>query len=64
MLGACPSNADSTPTNDLLASASFCVQKSSTYCREYASGFLGPAALHWPTACSPPNEGLLGQAPR
>jgi hypothetical protein len=48
-------------------SAGLCVvlgpKKSSTYCREYASGFLGPAALHLPTACSPRNEGLLGQAP-
>jgi hypothetical protein len=25
-------------------------KKSSTYCREYASGFLEPAALHLPTA--------------
>jgi len=38
-------------------------KKSSTYCREYASGFLELAAVHVPTACSPRNEGLLGQAP-
>ena len=48
-------------------SADICVvlgpKKSSTYCREYASGFLEPAALHLPAACSPRNEGLLGQTP-
>ena len=47
--------------------ASICVvldsKKSSTYCREYASGFLEPAALHLPPAHSPRNEGLLGQTP-
>jgi hypothetical protein len=38
-------------------------KKSSTYYREYASGFLEPAALHLPAACSSRDEGLLGQAP-
>ena len=37
--------------------ASICVvlgsKKSSTYCSEYASGFLAPAALHLPAASSP-----------
>jgi hypothetical protein len=38
-------------------------KKSSTYCREYASGFLEPAALHLPPSHSPRDEGLLGQTP-
>jgi hypothetical protein len=38
-------------------------KKFSTYYREYASGFLDPAALHLPTVHSPRNEGLLGQPP-
>ena len=38
-------------------------KKSSTYCREYASGFLEPAALHLPPAHSPRDEGSLGQTP-
>ncbi len=36
-------------------------RKSSTSCREYASGFLEPAALHLPAAHSPRIEGLLKQ---
>jgi len=38
-------------------------KKSSTYCGEYASGFLEPAALHLPPAHSPRDEGLLGRTP-
>lgn len=48
-------------------SASICFvlgsKNSSAYSSEYASGFFEPAALHLPTAPSPRNEGLLGQAP-
>ena len=48
-------------------SADICIvlgpKKSSTYCREYASGFSEPAALHLRAARSPRNEGLLGQTP-
>jgi hypothetical protein len=41
-------------------SADICIvldsKKSSTYCREYASGFLVSAALHLSPACSPRHE--------
>ena len=43
-------------------SAGICIvlgpKKSSTYCREYASGFSEPAALHLRAARSPRNEGF------
>src|SRR5262247_906025 len=48
-------------------SAGICIvlgpKKSSTYCREYASGFLEPAAVHLPAALSPRNEASLGETP-
>jgi hypothetical protein len=55
------------PSYYIKRSAGICIvlgtKKSSTYCREYAPGFLEPAALHLPAACSLRNEGLLGQTP-
>ncbi len=48
-------------------SAGICIvlgpKKFSPYCREYASGFSEPAALHLRAARSPRNDGLLGQTP-
>jgi hypothetical protein len=38
-------------------------KKSSTYSREYASGFSGPAALHLAAPPSSRHEGNVGQAP-